>query len=92
MNGNPMVLDELREAILLAEEAYHGISDSLVAHMVHRLQRYEPAWKHNVRISPLFCPLIIQRFPRFFFFLFVCFILVQFLHEQDGLLLSLEPR
>lgn len=42
VNGNPMVLDELREAILLAEEAYHGISDSLVAHMVHRLQRYEP--------------------------------------------------
>lgn len=42
MNGNPMVLDELREAILLAEEAYHGISDSLVAHMVHRLQRYGP--------------------------------------------------
>lgn len=39
VNGNPMVLDELREAILLAEEAYPGISDSLVAHMVHRLQR-----------------------------------------------------
>ncbi|KAA8579496.1 hypothetical protein FQN60_006589 [Etheostoma spectabile] len=38
VNGNPMVLDELREAILLAEEAYPGISDSLVAHMVHRLQ------------------------------------------------------
>ncbi|XP_072315862.1 serine/threonine-protein kinase 24 [Eucyclogobius newberryi] len=40
VNGNPMVLDELREAILLAEEAYPGISDSLVAHMVHRLQSY----------------------------------------------------
>ncbi|XP_072242924.1 serine/threonine-protein kinase 24 isoform X2 [Leuresthes tenuis] len=39
VNGNPMVLDELREAILLAEEAFPGISDSLVAHMVHRLQR-----------------------------------------------------
>uniref|UniRef100_A0A3B3B6V2 non-specific serine/threonine protein kinase n=1 Tax=Oryzias melastigma TaxID=30732 RepID=A0A3B3B6V2_ORYME len=39
VNGNPMVLDELKEAILLAEEAYPGISDSLVAHMVHRLQR-----------------------------------------------------
>lgn len=42
-----MVLDELREAILLAEEAYHGISDSLVAHMVHRLQRYGPAARHT---------------------------------------------
>ncbi|XP_071370757.1 serine/threonine-protein kinase 24 isoform X3 [Centroberyx affinis] len=39
VNGNPMALDELRTAILLAEEAYPGISDSLVAHMVHRLQR-----------------------------------------------------
>ncbi|MEQ2158412.1 Serine/threonine-protein kinase 24 [Goodea atripinnis] len=39
VNGNPLVLDELREAILLAEEAYPGISDSLVAHMVQRLQR-----------------------------------------------------
>nr|XP_020441736.1 serine/threonine-protein kinase 24-like isoform X2 [Monopterus albus] len=39
VNGNPMVLDELREAILLAEEAYPSISDSLVVHMVHRLQR-----------------------------------------------------
>lgn len=39
VNGNPLVLDELRTAILLAEEAYPGISDSLVAHMVHRLQR-----------------------------------------------------
>lgn len=39
VNGNPLVLDELKEAILLAEEAYPGISDSLVAHMVHRLQR-----------------------------------------------------
>lgn len=40
VNGNPLVLDELRTAILLAEEAFPGISDSLVAHMVHRLQRY----------------------------------------------------
>ncbi|XP_023121915.2 serine/threonine-protein kinase 24 isoform X1 [Amphiprion ocellaris] len=40
VNGNPLVLDELREAILLAEEAYPGISDSLVAHMVHRLQSF----------------------------------------------------
>ncbi|XP_038572462.1 serine/threonine-protein kinase 24 [Micropterus salmoides] len=40
VNGNPMVLDELREAILLAEEAFPGISDSLVAHMVHRLQSF----------------------------------------------------
>lgn len=40
VNGNPMVLDQLREAILLAEEAYPGISDSLVAHMVHRLQSF----------------------------------------------------
>lgn len=42
VNGNPLVLDELRTAILLAEEAFPGISDSLVAHMVHRLQRYHP--------------------------------------------------
>ncbi|CAB1450627.1 unnamed protein product [Pleuronectes platessa] len=40
VNGNPMVLDELREAILLAEESYPSISDSLVAHMVHRLQSF----------------------------------------------------
>uniref|UniRef100_A0A671YZ56 non-specific serine/threonine protein kinase n=1 Tax=Sparus aurata TaxID=8175 RepID=A0A671YZ56_SPAAU len=40
VNGNPMVLDELREAILMAEEAFPGISDSLVAHMVHRLQSF----------------------------------------------------
>ncbi|CAI5637795.1 unnamed protein product [Oreochromis niloticus] len=40
VNGNPLVLDELKEAILLAEEAYPGISDSLVAHMVHRLQSF----------------------------------------------------
>ncbi|MEQ2258412.1 Serine/threonine-protein kinase 24 [Xenotaenia resolanae] len=40
VNGNPLVLDELREAILLAEEAYPGISDSLVAHMVQRLQSF----------------------------------------------------
>lgn len=43
VNGNPLVLDELRTAILLAEEAFPGISDSLVAHMVHRLQRYRPS-------------------------------------------------
>ncbi|XP_062270389.1 serine/threonine-protein kinase 24 isoform X1 [Scomber scombrus] len=40
VNGNPMVLDELREAILLAEESYPGIADSLVAHMVNRLQSF----------------------------------------------------
>ncbi|XP_008423204.1 serine/threonine-protein kinase 24 [Poecilia reticulata] len=40
VNGNPLVLDELRAAILLAEEAYPGISDSLVAHMVQRLQSF----------------------------------------------------
>ncbi|KAJ3584588.1 hypothetical protein NHX12_015083 [Muraenolepis orangiensis] len=39
VNGNPMALDELRAAILVAEEAYPGISDSLVNHMVHRIQR-----------------------------------------------------
>uniref|UniRef100_A0A8C7HPD8 non-specific serine/threonine protein kinase n=1 Tax=Oncorhynchus kisutch TaxID=8019 RepID=A0A8C7HPD8_ONCKI len=39
VNGNPMALDELREAILLAEEAYPGISDSLVTQLVNRLQR-----------------------------------------------------
>lgn len=43
VNGNPLVLDELRTAILLAEEAFPGIADSLVAHMVHRLQRYHRA-------------------------------------------------
>ncbi|KAK6288402.1 hypothetical protein J4Q44_G00388980, partial [Coregonus suidteri] len=40
VNGNPMALDELREAILLAEEAYPGISDSLVTQLVNRLQRF----------------------------------------------------
>lgn len=39
VNGNPMVLDELREAIMQAEESFPGIADSLVDHMVHRLQR-----------------------------------------------------
>ncbi|XP_077464592.1 serine/threonine-protein kinase 24 [Stigmatopora argus] len=40
MNRNPVVLDDLKEAILRAEEAYPGISDSLVAHMIHRLQSF----------------------------------------------------
>ncbi|XP_077581723.1 serine/threonine-protein kinase 24-like [Stigmatopora nigra] len=40
MNQNPVVLDDLKEAILRAEEAYPGISDSLVAHMIHRLQSF----------------------------------------------------
>ncbi|XP_049608956.1 serine/threonine-protein kinase 24 [Syngnathus scovelli] len=40
VNRNPVVLDGLKEAILRAEEAYPGISDSLVAHMIHRLQSF----------------------------------------------------
>ncbi|XP_034145511.1 serine/threonine-protein kinase 24 isoform X3 [Esox lucius] len=40
VNGNPMALDELRQAILLAEEAYPGISDSLVTQLVNRMQRF----------------------------------------------------
>ncbi|KAI9525972.1 Serine/threonine-protein kinase 24 [Dissostichus eleginoides] len=40
VNGNPMVLDELREAIMQAEESFPGIADSLVDHMVHRLQSF----------------------------------------------------
>ncbi|CAL8307720.1 unnamed protein product [Merluccius merluccius] len=40
VNGNPMALDELRAAILVAEEAYPGISDSLVNQMVHRIQSF----------------------------------------------------
>ncbi|KAM9829450.1 serine/threonine-protein kinase 24-like isoform X2 [Syngnathus typhle] len=39
-NRNPVVLDGLKEAILRAEEAYPGILDSLVAHMIHRLQSF----------------------------------------------------
>ncbi|KAF0046262.1 serine/threonine-protein kinase 24 [Scophthalmus maximus] len=52
VNGNPMVLDELREAILLAEEAYPGISDSLVAHMVHRLQSFSTSRTSSSSSSP----------------------------------------
>ncbi|XP_061640514.1 serine/threonine-protein kinase 24-like isoform X4 [Phyllopteryx taeniolatus] len=40
MNRNPVALDDLKEAILRTEEAYPGISDSLVAHMIHRLQSF----------------------------------------------------
>ncbi|XP_054623125.1 serine/threonine-protein kinase 24-like isoform X2 [Dunckerocampus dactyliophorus] len=40
LNRNPLVLDDLKESILRAEEAYPGITDSLVAHMVHRLQSF----------------------------------------------------
>uniref|UniRef100_A0A669E376 non-specific serine/threonine protein kinase n=2 Tax=Oreochromis TaxID=8139 RepID=A0A669E376_ORENI len=39
LHSHHFSLLKLKEAILLAEEAYPGISDSLVAHMVHRLQR-----------------------------------------------------
>ncbi|TTI92371.1 Serine/threonine-protein kinase 24 [Bagarius yarrelli] len=35
----PEVLDELGEALLLAEEAYHGISDVMVSQLIQRLQR-----------------------------------------------------
>ncbi|XP_062303019.1 serine/threonine-protein kinase 24 [Osmerus eperlanus] len=52
VNGNPMALDELREAILLAEEAFPGISDSLVARMVHRLQRFSASRKSSSSSSP----------------------------------------
>lgn len=34
-------MEELREAIFLAEEACPGISDSMVTELVQRLQRYE---------------------------------------------------
>ncbi|XP_055764456.1 serine/threonine-protein kinase 24-like isoform X1 [Salvelinus fontinalis] len=47
VNGNPMALDELREAILLAEEAYPGISDSLVTQLVNRLQRFSSCRKSS---------------------------------------------
>nr|XP_046191204.1 serine/threonine-protein kinase 24-like [Oncorhynchus gorbuscha] len=47
VNGNPMALDELREAILLAEEAYPGISDSLVTQLVNRLQRFSSGRKSS---------------------------------------------
>ncbi|CAL8289726.1 unnamed protein product [Lota lota] len=43
VNGNPIALDELRAAIMVAEEAYPGISDSLVNHMVHRIQSFSTA-------------------------------------------------
>ncbi|XP_014028812.2 serine/threonine-protein kinase 24 [Salmo salar] len=39
-NGKPEAVDELREAIFLAEESYPGISDSLVSELVQRLQRF----------------------------------------------------
>ncbi|XP_062861630.1 serine/threonine-protein kinase 24a [Trichomycterus rosablanca] len=39
-NGKPEAVDELREAIFLAEEASPGISDSMVTELVQRLQRF----------------------------------------------------
>uniref|UniRef100_A0A3B4CXT8 non-specific serine/threonine protein kinase n=1 Tax=Pygocentrus nattereri TaxID=42514 RepID=A0A3B4CXT8_PYGNA len=39
-NGKPEAVEELREAIFLAEEACPGISDSMVTELVQRLQRY----------------------------------------------------
>ncbi|KAG9335580.1 hypothetical protein JZ751_004484 [Albula glossodonta] len=38
--GKPSVLEELRDAIFLAEEACPGISDSMVKELVQRLQRF----------------------------------------------------
>lgn len=35
----PEVLEELKEAIYLAEEAYPGISDVMVTELIQRLQR-----------------------------------------------------
>ncbi|KAJ8393865.1 hypothetical protein AAFF_G00055940 [Aldrovandia affinis] len=42
-SGKPEALEELREAIFLAEEAYPGISDSMVSELVQRLQRFSLA-------------------------------------------------
>ncbi|KAI1899145.1 hypothetical protein AGOR_G00058520 [Albula goreensis] len=39
-SGKPSVLEELRDAIFLAEEACPGISDSMVKELVQRLQRF----------------------------------------------------
>ncbi|XP_066562837.1 serine/threonine-protein kinase 24 [Amia ocellicauda] len=39
-SGKPGALEELREAIFLAEEACPGISDSMVSELVQRLQRF----------------------------------------------------
>lgn len=36
----PEVLEELKEAFFLAEEAYPGISDVMVTQLIQRLQRY----------------------------------------------------
>lgn len=74
-----MVLDELRTAILLAEEAFPGISDSLVAHMVHRLQRYHRALPPAGSISAL---RILKESLFVWFF-------SQLLHKQDVFLLAL---
>lgn len=38
-NGKPEAVEELQEAIFLAEETHPGICDSLVAELVQRLQR-----------------------------------------------------
>lgn len=78
MNGNPLVLDELRTAILLAEEAFPGISDSLVAHMVHRLQRYP---RPDTPAQSLFLSSRVSTNPWFLFFF------PQLLHNQDIVLL-----
>ncbi|XP_028846245.1 serine/threonine-protein kinase 24a [Denticeps clupeoides] len=39
-NGRPEAVEELREAIYLAEEVCPGISDSMVSELVQRLQRF----------------------------------------------------
>ncbi|XP_008280724.1 serine/threonine-protein kinase 24-like [Stegastes partitus] len=39
-NGKPEAAEELREALVLAEETHPGICDSLVAELVQRLQKF----------------------------------------------------
>lgn len=39
-DGNVGSIEELREAVYLAEEAWPGISDIMVSHLVQRLQRF----------------------------------------------------
>lgn len=39
-SGKPEAVEELREALFLAEEAYPGMTDSLVSALVQRLQRF----------------------------------------------------
>ncbi|XP_061082308.1 serine/threonine-protein kinase 24-like isoform X2 [Conger conger] len=43
VSGKPLAIEELREAIFLAEEACPGISDSMVSELVQRLQRFSLA-------------------------------------------------